>query len=295
MSESVTDLAVKTDELELSRESQTERLLLLIGGCFIAINFSALMLLRSSNTLIEWMPLLIWIGCAIGGHLLLQRYLANRDPLIFPLVMFLSGWGLVIIDRLAPRFADRQALWLIVSVVMMFLTAEFPYLMRWLKRYRYTLLIGGLILLISTILFGTNPTGQETAPQLWLGFGGLFFQPSEALKVILVAFLASYLAEQYPLLRAEHLRDHTRLPLSPRIIGPMILMWTLTVIVAIWQRDLGTAVVFFLVFVILLYIASGYLWILVSGGLLTVLAALAAYRLFSVVQLRIDIWINPLG
>jgi cell division protein FtsW (lipid II flippase) len=130
---------------------------------------------------------------------------------------------------------------------------------------------------------------------LWLGLGSLFFQPSEALKIILVAFLASYLAEQYPAMRAASAdgEDFRRLTLSPRVIGPMILMWSLSIVVLVWQRDLGTAVLFFAAFIVLLYIASGYTLILVSGAVMTLAAAIAAYFLFNVVALRVDIWFNP--
>ncbi|HEX2622016.1 MAG TPA: FtsW/RodA/SpoVE family cell cycle protein, partial [Phototrophicaceae bacterium] len=247
-----------------------------------------------NQQVMQWLPLLVWMVCAAAGHFLLQHYLPQRDPILFPLAMFLSGWGLVVIDRLAPYFADRQAIWLVASVAAMGLTATLPHLIRWLKDYRYLLLIGGLVLLVSTIIFGTNPSGEELAPQLWLGFGGLYFQPSEALKVILVAFLASYLAEQYPILRAEGLElDQRWLPFSPRIMGPILLMWGLCVVVLVWQRDLGTAMLFFIVFLVLLYIASGYTLILVSGAVLTGIAGFVGYHLFDVVQLRIDIWLNP--
>ncbi len=80
---------------------------------------------------------------------------------------------------------------------------------------------------------------------------------------------------------------------SPRIVGPVVLMWGLSVVILIWQRDLGTAVLFFIVFMVLLYVASGYTALLIVGALLIGAAALVAYRLFDVVQLRVDIWLNP--
>lgn len=96
-------------------------------------------------------------------------------------------------------------------------------------------------------------------------------------------------------MRAENLEGgaHKGLPFSPRVYGPILLMWGISVVVLIWQRDLGTAILFFAVFLVLLYIASGYNWILISGAILIVIAGIVAYREFSVVQLRIDIWLNP--
>lgn len=285
-------LAVKTGHK--SAVWRSERLLFGIGFLFLVANFLSLLIQQSDHTTLDWIHLVVWSICAVAGSRLLDRFVPDRDPLLFPIIMVLSGWGLVLIDRLAPSFADRQTIWLIVSVSAMLLVAIFPHPLRWLREYRYLLLLMGLVLLISTILLGTNPSRVTGAPQLWLGFGSLFFQPSEVLKIILVAFLASYLAEQYPLLRAQELagRDR-RLRLSPKIFGPILLMWGICIVVLVWQRDLGTAILFFAVFMILLYVASGYSFILVSGAALIFIAGVAAYVAFPVVRLRVDIWLNP--
>lgn len=276
---------------ESSQMHRQERWLLLLAGSFLAVNSLSLVILRDIS-LSTWTHLLVWMVCAVGGHLLLNRYLPERDSLFFPIVMLLSGWGILMIDRLAPVFADRQSIWLLISTAAMIFTAALPDVLRWLRQYRYLLLIVGLGLLVSTILLGRNPSGF--GPELWLGVGTVFFQPSEALKIILVAFLASYLGEQYQTLRAEGTLLETRqLWLSPRIMGPILLMWGLCVVVLVWQRDLGTAVLFFAVFLILLYVTGGQLLIVFSGLALIGVAALVAYSLFDVVQLRIDIWINP--
>ena len=273
---------------------RTEQTLLGLSAIFLLVNFLALALSRPATSVLDWLHLAAWLACALLGQWLLQRRLPQHDPLLFPLTMFLSGWGLVLIDRLAPIFADRQTVWLIVSVAAMLAVAIFPQPLRWLRSFRYVLLVIGLILLVSTIILGTNPSGQASAPQLWLGIGSIYFQPSEALKIILVGFLASYLAEQYPALRAKELNtENRRLLVSPRIYGPVLLMWGLSVVMLIWQRDLGTAILFFVVFLVLLYVASGYTLLLLSGAVLIAIAGLVAYNRFDVVQLRVDIWLNP--
>jgi cell division protein FtsW len=284
------------DEAALSRQSpaRVERRLLVLSGLFILVNALGLALARAvplSDTLFS---LAVWWLCALAGHSILNRHLAQRDPLLFPLAMFLSGWGLVMIERLAPPFADRQTAWLLVSTGALVGTILAPNALRWLRAYRYTLLVAGLLLLVSTILLGQNPSGMAGAPELWLGVGNVFFQPSEILKVMLVAFLASYLGEQYPALRAERLGgQHGRLYISPRILGPIVLMWGLSVVILVWQQDLGTAILFFAVFLVLLYVASGTTLILMGGAALIVAAAVAAYAAFDVVALRVDIWLNP--
>ncbi len=273
-----------------------EGLLLILAGLFVMLGLMTVGLTRDV-TITYWLIFLVWGACAIGGNMILNRYLPERDTLLFPIVMLLSGWGLVLIERLAPNFADRQAIWLLVSVGAMLVSAIFPHLLRWLRTYRYILLALTLLLLASTIIFGRNPSGNAFAPQLWLGIGSIYFQPSEVMKLIVTAFLASYLGEQATTLRSRNTTNldanSPRLGLSLRLIGPIILMWGLSVVVLVWQRDLGTAMLFFIVFMLLLYITSGDIRLLIGGFTLVIIAGFVAYQLFAVVQLRIDIWINP--
>lgn len=271
-----------------------DHILLLLAGFFLLVNIIALTLIAPDQAATYWFVFISWCAAATIGAGILNRSLSDYALRLFPVVMLLSGWGLVVIARLLPVFALRQAIWLFIAVAAMLFVACTPYVLRWLKRYRYLLLGGGLALLLATVLFGRNPSGIAGAPQLWLGVGGIHFQPSELLKIILVAFLASYLAEQSPLLRARGGIRHDRfMPFSPRVLGPILLMWGLSILVLIWQRDLGAATLFFMVFTILLYVASGNRMILIGGGGLIVLAGTVAYALIPLVRLRIDIWLNP--
>lgn len=274
----------------ISRSLQ-QWLLLALAGFFLFVGSLTVSLSRDANST-DWTLLAIWLLCAIPGGLILDRFLPHRDSLLFPLVMFLSGWGLVAIDRLAPTFADRQAIWLIVSVGSMLLVAVFPHTLGWLRRFRYLLLALALGLLLATIVLGSNPSGIATAPRLWLRFGPLYLQPSELMKIILVGFLASYLAEQTALSRINRMADN-KAHLSARLLGPMLLMSTLSIVILVWQRDLGTAALFFIVYLLLLYLCSGDWKILVGGAVLIVLAGIVAYQLFDVLRLRVDIWLNP--
>lgn len=274
-------------------EASAERMLLALASLFVTVNFMSLQIIRQAPVS-SLLPLAAWLAAALGGHIALTIWLPRRDPLLFPICMLLSGWGLASIDRLAPVFADRQSVWLLLSVAAMLGTACLPVVLRTLRDFRYLLLICGLILLAASIIFGVNPSGEPDAPALWIGIGGVYFQPSEVLKVVLVAFLASYLAEQYPLLSARDVQASLggRL-LSPRLIGPMLLMWGVCVIVLVWQRDLGTALVFFLVFLTLIYLASGQAYLLFAGAVLISAAGVIAYQSFDVVTRRVDIWLNP--
>ena len=273
-----------------ARQDNLQWWLLALAGAFVFAGFAAIALSRPADPSL-WASFAIWAVCALVGVLLLNRYLPDCDLLLYPLAIFLSGWGLVAIERLAPSFADRQSLWLIVSTIALLSASIFPHPLRWLLRFRYLLFALALGFLLATIAFGLNPSGFEFAPRLWLSLGALYFQPSEAMKIVLVAFLASYLGEGSATLRAS--ASETGLGISPRLLGPLLLMWLLSMTILVWQRDLGTAMLFFIVYLLLLYTTSGDLRIIIGGALLIFIAGLVAYQLFDVVQLRVDIWLNP--
>lgn len=148
-----------------------EIVLLLIGGGFAFVNLLALSLERGMFDPHLWLPLVVWLVCAVIGSRLLNRRLPNRDRLLFPLALMMSGWGLVLIERLAPNFADRQVVWLAVSVAALLVIVYVPRVLRILRAYRYILLLIGLGLLVATIILGRNPSGLRGAPELWLGVG----------------------------------------------------------------------------------------------------------------------------
>lgn len=269
-----------------------ELLLLTAATCFIFLNALALSLAQTGIVYGRYLlaPTL-WLLIMSAAHLLLNRFQPQRDPYLLPIIALLTGWGLILIDRLAPNFLNRQLLWLLLSTAVMLTLAIVPHNLRWLRRYRYTWLFVGLILLGATLIFGVNPSGFGAALWLPLPFGKLvFFQPSELLKLLLVIFLASYFDERESLLRLDG--QHGRLGPLP-YLAPLLLMWGFCMILLIWQRDLGAATLFFLLFLALLYLASGD-WRYVAGGLLLLLlGSIFAYFAFDVVALRVDAWANP--
>jgi cell division protein FtsW (lipid II flippase) len=266
--------------------------LLFFAGLFVFAGAAMIALTRPADPDV-WLGFVVWFACAVVGAALLRRFLPAHDHLLFPLAMFLSGWGLVAIQRLAPTFAERQTLWLVVSVGALLTAALTPYVLRWLRMYRYLVLALALLLLLATIAFGSNPSGFAFAPRLWLSLCAIYLQPSEIMNIILVAFIASYLGEQSAAIRADGPDGGRMRALSPRLVGPMLMMWLLSLVILVWQRDLGAATLFFVVFLLLLYLTSGDLRILLGGALLIIIAAIAAYHLFDVVRLRVDIWLNP--
>lgn len=269
-------------------------MLLFISTLFVFSNQIALTLAADRDWLEFW-HLAVWVGCGVILHIVLNYKLPQRDPYIFPAMFLLTGWGLNIIDRLQPDFADRQAYWLVISSAVFVAIMFLPHNLLWIRRYRYTWLTFGLLLLVITVFLGVNPSGSEfNPPRLWLQvLGNVYYQPSELMKVILVAFLASYLADHWLSLRHDLLLTGPyRLPALSFVV-PIMLMWGLSVAMVIWQRDLGTATIFFAVFLLMTYLGSGKPQVLVAGGVLLTAAGVLGYFLFDVVALRIDIWINP--
>jgi cell division protein FtsW (lipid II flippase) len=269
-----------------------ERWLLIFAMLFVAANGLALMLVRGDTWTSLW-PLGVWAICAISIHFALGITLPHRDPFILPVVMLLAGWGLTLVARLAPAFITRQTAWLLISTIAAGAVTVLPPQLRILQRYRYTWLIAGLLLLGATLIFGVNPSGDENAPRLWLGLGEIYFQPSEALKLLLLIFLASYLADKRDLLVTTHLKIGLWKIPSPSYIGPMLLMWGFCVVLLVWQRDLGAASLFFLVFLAMLYVSTEDSTYPLIGLILLFAAGIIGYHLFAVVRLRVDMWWNP--
>lgn len=270
-----------------------ERALLLLAVLFVTLNRAALMLVRGDDWTSLW-PIAVWLICCLAIHTALNQLLPHRDPLIVPIVMLLAGWGLTLIARLAASpFATRQTLWLGLATLAAITVGALPPTLRTFQRYRYTWLLTGLILLGATFVFGVNPSGDELAPRLWLGFAGVYFQPSELLKILLVVFLASYLADKREIIVTTQIRiGNWQLP-RLSYFAPMLLMWGFCVLLLIWQRDLGTASLFFMVFLAMLYASTGESTYPAAGFILLLLAGALGYVMFDVVELRVDTWWNP--
>ncbi len=157
-----------------------------------------------------------------------------------------------------------------------------------LRRYKYLWLTGILAVTGLTGFLGVNPLGY--GPQMWLGCCGIYTQPSEPLKLLLIAYLAGYLADQYSLLSFP---SSTKFSEMLPQMTPILVMTGLAVALLIIQRDLGTASLFFLLFASMVFVASGRKRLLAFSLILSGLAGFAGYLFFDLVKLRVDAWLNP--
>lgn len=244
----------------------------------------------------HWSGFILWAVLFYFAHRAAARQLPHRDPYLLPIASLLCGWGLITIWRLIPSFGLRQTLWMIPAIFLLILGVNRSSILVSLKRYKYFWLTSGLVLTAFTLLFGTNPNGSAF-PHLWLGCCGLYFQPSEPLKLLLIVYLAAYLAGSQDV-RARR-RDGKLVVTSPvthrllPLLAPTVIMTGLAMLLLIFQRDLGTATIFLFLFATIIYVATGRWEILIASGTMLTLAGFAGYFLFDVVRLRIEAWINP--
>ncbi len=283
-------------------------LLLSFPLLFTAIAFAQLSLLETGRlTLGRFIPVAVLAFCLVGAAWALSRWRPAHDRLLLPLVGIFCGLGLAEVARLAPAFPVgesgeggwlflstflfRQIIWLVLGTLVLLVVVLVPGDLRWLRRYRYTWLFAGLALLAMTLVIGVNPSGFGA--RLWLGARGIYFQPSELLKLLLLVFLASYLEDRREvLLKVEARIGRWQVP-HPAYLGPMLLMWGFSMLLLIWQRDLGAALLFFGVFLAMLYAATGQGRYVLTGLALLLVAGIVGYRLFDHVALRVDAWWNP--
>ena len=237
---------------------------------------------------IKWTHFLILPVWALGAWIVrrtVQKTDPDRDPFLLPIALFLAGWGLLVIWRLAPGFGLRQTAWYVLSCLILIVVLRGRRDLQWLRKYRYLWITLGIGLAFLTLLFGTSPTGSP--PHLWLGCCGVYFQPSEPLRLILIAFLASFLAD-----RVTVEQDGIAYR-GWKSLLPLMIIWVIAIVLLVLQRDMGTGSLFLAIFAFLLYLATGRWLVLVVAIVLTLIGAVLGVMFVDVVALRFEAWVNP--
>ncbi len=225
----------------------------------------------------------------IGVWLVVRKFARRADPVLLPAAALLSALGFAVIWRLKPDLAVEQIVWLGVGLVAFVLTLVLVRDDRMLDAYTYTIGLAGLVMLLLPVVPGLGAT--INGARLWVAVGGLSFQPAEFGKVLIVVFLASYLADKREMLAAGSGRF--RLPRA-KDLGPLLIAWATSLAVLFLEKDLGASLLYFAVFVVMLWVASGRSMYLFVGLALFVAGAWAGYLALTHVQLRVDYWLHAL-
>ena len=269
-----------------------ELVLLCVAAPLVVLLFAMIALNQGQalniNTL--GVPVGIFVAFVIA-HIAIRKFAPGADPAILPLAFALSGIGIAFVTRLAPNLAVNQVMWLFLGVACMVVVLVVIRNLDKIANYKYTLMIVGFLLLLSPLVPGLGD--EILGSRIWISIGSYSFQPGEIAKIIIVLFLAGYLAQNREMLSVFTWRvGPFRLP-DIRTLLPLLLMWGIALVIVVFEKDLGSALVFFFVFLIMLYVATGKKFYLIIGLGLIAIGAVGAYMFFGHVQVRVETWLNP--
>ena len=237
-----------------------------------------------------------YAGTLFALYVGVRLILPHSDVLLLPLVTLLTGLGLVMIFRLTYNVEDKQglaitqAVWILIGSGTMFLLVVFFRNYHRLFDYKYLLAIVAVVLIASTF----TPLGYTVnGARLWVSLGPVGFQPSEFARIALIIFFAGYLAETRDLLAAT-----SRTILGVQIpalkyFGPVALVWAASLGLLVFEKDLGSSLLFFAVPLLMLYAATGRIAYVLLGGVLFSVGSFVAFLLFDHVKVRVRAWLDP--
>ncbi|MBN8866096.1 MAG: FtsW/RodA/SpoVE family cell cycle protein [Solirubrobacterales bacterium] len=238
---------------------------------------------------------LYFLAICLATHIYIRIRLPDADPYLFPLMALLTAFGLVMLYRLDSELglelARDQANWFVIGLILFAVVIHFFKDYSVLERYRYTIALISLGLLMAPRLPLVG--SQVNGAYLGIKLGPIAFQPAELAKIGIVIFLASYLREHRELLvvGAKRFMGITFPPLKH--LGPLLLVWGAAMFMLIFIRDLGSSLMFFAAFLALIYVATGRLSFVIIGMLMFLAGAWVIYHVVPHVTDRVDIWLDP--
>jgi cell division protein FtsW (lipid II flippase) len=256
--------------------------LIAVGG-LTALGFASVYIARQA--VIGWGSLAyaaFFMALYLAAHVVARLTVPNADPYLLPMTGFLTAVGLTEIYRLGPSDAFKQGLWIVIgvaafAVTLLVLRRDY----RVLESYKYLFGVGAIALLFLPRLPGIGET--INGARLWIHVGGLQVQPGELAKIFMVVFLAGYLREKREVLAQGRLKD----------LGPLLAIWAATMLVLVATNDLGSALLYFGIFIAMLYIATARWWYVVVGVGLFAAGGLVADQKIPHVAERITNWLHP--
>jgi cell division protein FtsW (lipid II flippase) len=269
-----------------------ELLALVPASLLVAAGFAAIFIQESQR--LDDLSLTygaVFLGVCVATHLVVRFRLPYADPYLLPLAAVLACFGLVVIYRLDPEKAIRQAGWFAFGLVLFTLTIVFLKDFRVLERYRYTIAAAGLALLLLPRVPGIGQ--QVNGAYLGVGIGSFSFQPAEFGKLAIVIFLAAYLRDHRQLL-VQGARRFAGVTVPPlKHFGPLLVVWGAAMFLLFFIQDLGSSLMYFGGFLALLYVATNRFSFVAIGLVLFAVGAYAMYQIRGHIQDRVEIWLNP--
>ncbi len=231
------------------------------------------------------------LGMLFVAHVGVRLLARGADSTLLPLAFMLHGIGYVMIARLSERRAALQTTWTFIAVVAFVLTLLIVQRPPDLARYKWSFLFVGAGLLMLPLVPGIG--SSVGGARIWVSIGPVNFQPGEFAKIALALFFAAYLADNREMIAAGTRRvAFFRIP-ELRYVLPITLAWAFAVAVMVAEKDLGSALLFFTLFMVMMWVATERAIYLVLGLVIFSGAAYVAWRMFEVVQTRVDIWLDP--
>lgn len=287
-----------SDHLVYRRRRNVELLLDLFALCFGPAAWAITSINLYGQVPANW-PVVVggWFAMGLAVHLVVRWRLPWADPLLLPCVLLLNGLGLAMIHRIDQipepirHDASTQLLWTGLGMALFTGVVVFLRDHRRLQRFPYLLFLAGLFLLLLPLVPGLGV--DQYGARIWIRVAGYSFQPAEVAKIVLAIAFAAYLTDHREVLALAGRRflgiEFPRL----RDLGPILIMWLASLAVLVFQNDLGTSLLFFGLFVMMLYVATekgG--WAVLGIGLFAAGGALA-YQFAGHVRVRVGAWLHP--
>ena len=278
---------------QIASRRNSELFLLIVG---LIVGAGALVLVAialNENKAGRALPYVIaLIVCYVAAHIVVRQVASQGDQLILPITAVLNALGLAAIFRLSTNELDvgpTQVVWTVVGILCFIAAIVFVRDYRALARYKYIFGFVG----IGLLLLPLSPLGATiNGARLWLKFGSYSFQPGELAKICLVVFFAAYLAERKELLSVASRRVLGMHVPDLKHFGPLLVMWGVSLAVMFFEKDLGSSLLFFSIFLIMLYIATARIVYMLFGFSLFAAGAYIGYQIFPHVQDRVEVWLN---
>ena len=270
---------------------RTTELLLLIAAAF-PVTLLYAMYVVTTGAALSFQTLAVPLGlfaAFAAAHIGVRIFAPGADPAILPVVFTLSGIGITFVTRLQPDASLGQVIFLFLGVALMVGTLAVVKNLEVIKRYKYVLGIAGIVLLVLPHVHRHRDLWLQAVDQ----DRRFPFQPGEFAKVLIVLFLAGYLAENRELLSIS---NRTVLGIKfprLRLLYPLFIVWGVCLLVVAFERDLGSALLFYTIFLIMLYVATGRVSYVIIGLALLAIGAFGMYQIMSHVQVRVAIWLDP--